>query len=159
MERPPHAFEVSQSWRYVSGRSIPSGKCRPNTGTAGLEHLLGPGPVRSVRTAKCPSLMPGGCKWAAVLRRMGTATDNGRVTSFLSLETWQCSEPWSVGDEMFPVPCEQRDRGLCASAQMSARGALAWLAALLTNLTKWDVPTSPLKSRNSSRCRCFSCSF
>lgn len=65
---------------------------------------------------------------------MGICADNQRVTSSLCHETKQCSKLGFLGDEMFPVCYEQIDRGLCASAQMSARGLSGSLAALLTSL-------------------------
>ena len=59
------------------------------------------------------------------------------------------SKLWFAGGDMFPILYEQRDRGPWASAQMFARGALCLFGSSANNL----------KSRSSSRCQCFFCTF
>ena len=88
------------------------------------ENLPGPGTACCARDNEVSFPCGRGDMDVQLFQRMWIAADDQRVTTFQSQETWQGSQLWYVGDEMFPLLSEQRDRGLCTSAQMSmGRGA------------------------------------
>lgn len=120
----PCAFVVSESQRYFSRGRIPIRQLGTKYMNSRALNLSGPGTACCAGDNREPFLCCFGDLEAQLSQRTGIGADNQRVTSFLSLETWQGPKLWFVGDEMFPLLCEQRDRGLCASAQMFVRGAL-----------------------------------
>lgn len=159
MKHPPCAFEVSESQRDFSRRSIPIWQLKTKYVNSralrisrGLARCAVPGDSQvpfigalGIRGLSCSAENGSRCRWL----KGHQFPEPWNLAVFSALIWWRCNASCSLR--------AKRQRSLCWSTdgcQWGDGGFPASLAALLTNLTKWDVLTYSLRFRKSSRCWC-----